>query len=138
MFLKKRKRKVIHLNKGILTTFVATCSELGVLTNPFYLLKLKNDTSKKDYFCILNDVSIHDRYNQFNFTEGVDDALNGKLILTNSGYYDYFIYEQLSATNLDPSLASLVEQGKMRLFDANDNLSVSQHTISGTNIIYNQ
>ena len=79
------------------------------------------------------------RYNQFNFTEGVDDALNGKLVLTNSGYYDYFFYEQVSGTNLDPSLAlNLVEQGKMRLYNSNDTLTVSEHGISSTNIIYNQ
>ena len=131
---------MIHLNAGILTTFVATCSELSTLTSPNYLLHLRNDTSKVDYYCIVADISTHvSRYNQFNFTEGVDDALNGKLVLTNSGYYDYFFYEQVSGTNLDPALAlNLVEQGKMRLYNSNDTLTVSEHDISSTNIIYNQ
>ncbi len=136
---RKKRKKMIHLNKGVLTSFVATCSELGTLSSPYYLLHLKNDTSKVEYYCVLVDISPSAvRYNQFDFTEGIDDALNGKLVLTNSGYYDYFIYEQVSATNLDPENAELVEQGKMRLYDSNDTLSVSQHTISGTNIIYNQ
>jgi hypothetical protein len=139
--LKKRKRrKMIHLNNSTSTEFAVTLYEKTTLTNPFYLFHFKNDTSFNDYYCIITDTSTQkQRFNLFSFTEGVNDALNGSLILGKSGYYEYYIYEQTNATNLDPTLSTgLVEQGKMRLFNVADNPNYSSHTIAGvTNYVYN-
>ena len=132
---------MIHLNKGTSTEFAITLQEKTTLATPFYLFKFTNDTSKVDYFCIIADTSTQkQRFNLFSFTEGVNDALNGSLILSGSGYYDYYIYEQDNATNLDPANATgLVEQGKMRLFDSADNPDYTSYTPTGTqqNYIYN-
>jgi len=137
----KRKRKMIHLNKGTSTEFAVTLQEKTTLATPFYLFKFTNDTSKVDYFCIIADTSTQkQRFNLFSFTEGVNDALNGSLILSGSGYYDYYIYEQDNSTNLDPANATgLVEQGKMRLFDSADNPDYTSYTPTSTqqNYIYN-
>mgnify|MGYP006410520299 CR=1 FL=1 len=108
--LKKRKRrKMIHLNNSATSEFAVTLYEKTTLPTPFYLFHFKNDT------------------------------LNGSLILGKSGYYEYYIYEQTSATNLDPTLSTgLVEQGKMRLFNVADNPNFTEHNVAGvTNYVYN-
>ena len=86
---------MIHLNNSTSTEFAVTLYEKTTLTNPFYLFHFKNDTSFNDYYCIIADTSTQkQRFNLFSFTEGVNDALNGSLILGKSGYYEYYIYEQ--------------------------------------------
>lgn len=131
---------MIHLNNSTSTTFAVTLQEKTTLTNPVYLFHFKNDTSNSNYYVIISDTSTQkQRFNLFTFTEGVNDALNGSLILGKSGYYDYFIYEQSSSTNLDPNNSTgLVEQGKMRLLNVNDNPNYTTHTVAGvTNYVYN-
>ena len=131
---------MIHLNNSTTSEFAVTLYEKTTLTNPVYLFHFKNDTSKSDYYCIISDISTHKkRFNLFTFTEGVNDALNGSLILGKSGYYEYYIYEQTSSTNLDPANSTgLVEQGKMRLMNVNDNPNYTTHTVEGvTNYVYN-
>ena len=131
---------MIHLNRGVATDFVVTLKEKQILSSPYFLFNFKNDTSKIDYYCIIADSSsFKDRYNKFTFTEGTDSPLVGQLILGQSGYYDYYIYEQTSATNLDPDLSTnIVESGKMRLFDASDNPSFSSYSPTPTtNFVYN-
>jgi hypothetical protein len=78
------------------------------------------------------DTSLYkDRYNEFVFTEGTDLPLVGKLILGAGGQYEYFVYEQLSSTNLDPTLATgLVESGLMDLERAST--TYNQHSIDQT------
>jgi hypothetical protein len=125
---------MIHLTKSSSIEFVVTLKEKTTLTSPNYLFHFKNDTSKVDYYCIIADTSTQkQRYNKFTFTEGSNNPTAGSLILSGSGYYDYFIYEQTSSSNLDPANSTgLVEQGKMRLFDSSDNPDFTQHTVSGT------
>jgi len=131
---------MIHLNKGTATDFVVTLKEKQTLVNPYFLFYFINNTSKLKYYCIIADTSnFKNRFNKFTFTEGTDVPLLGELILGESGYYNYFIYEQTSATNLDPSSATnLVEQGKMRLFDVSDNPDFTEFIPTRvTNIVYN-
>jgi hypothetical protein len=53
------------------------------------------------------DTSLYkDRYNEFVFTEGTNLPLVGELILGAGGQYEYFVYEQTSSTNLDPTLSN--------------------------------
>jgi hypothetical protein len=80
----------------------------------------------------MSDTSLYkDRYNEFVFTEGTDSPLVGELILGAGGQYEYFVYEQTSATNLDPTLATgLVESGLMDLERAST--TYNQHDIDIT------
>ena len=137
---KRVKKQMIILNKGETTTFVATLWELSILTAPNYLFVFTSEQTKVSYFTIISDTLTNEsRYNKFNFTEGVNDALNGSLVLGESGFYSYTVYEQNSATNLEPSLATgIVERGKMKLMDSANAPDFTQHTVSpATNIVYN-
>lgn len=130
---------MIVLTKNASTIFVATLWEKTTITSPVYLFEFKNDLTKTDYYCIMSDTSTNiDRYNKFTFTEGVNDALNGSLILGNGGYYEYRVFEQVSTTNLDPSGLTIVETGKMKLIDTTEEPNFTQHSVSPTtNIVYN-
>jgi hypothetical protein len=57
------------------------------------------------------------RYNEFDFIENVtENLLNGTFSLELSGFYKYNVYEQTSATNLDPLLAlNLIDKGKLKV-----------------------
>ncbi len=131
---------MIILNKNSTTGFVATLYELSVLVDPYYLFVFTSAQTKISYYTIIADTSTNKkRYDEFSFVEGVDDALNGKLILGKGGYYTYKVYEQASSTNLDPDLASnLVEEGKMKLLDSTETPDFTQHAvIPTTNVVYN-
>ena len=131
---------MIILNKNSTTGFVVTLYELSVLVDPYYLFVFTSAQTKVSYYAIIADTSTNKkRYDQFTFVEGVNDAVNGKLILGKGGYYTYEVYEQASATNLDPALASgIVEQGKMKLLDSTETPNFTQHTVTpSTNIVYN-
>ena len=131
---------MIVLNKGETTTFVATLWELSTLTSPYYLFVFTSSQTKVSYYTIIANTSTNvERYNKFVFVEGVDDALNGKLILGKGGFYTYTVYDQSSSTNLDPDLATgVVERGKMKLMDSADAPDFTQHAVSPTtNIVYN-
>ncbi len=137
--LKRKRKKMIVLNKNSTTNFVATLYELSILTDPNYLFKFTSDQTKQSYYTIIADISTNKpRYNEFNFIEGVNDALNGSLILGQGGYYTYEIYEQTSATNLDPTGLNKVEQGKMKLLDSTETPDFTSYTTStSTNVVYN-
>lgn len=130
---------MIILTKNATTIFVATLWEKTTLTNPYYLFEFVNDSTKYGYYTVISNTSTNvPRYNKFSFIEGVNDAENGKLILGDGGYYSYKVYEQLSATNLDPSGLAVVETGKMKLIDTTEEPNFNQHIVSpSTNIVYN-
>ena len=131
---------MIVLNKGETTTFVATLWELSTLSSPYYLFVFTSSQTKVSYYTIIANTSTNvERYNKFVFVEGVDDALNGKLILGKGGFYIYTVYDQSSSTNLDPDLATgIVERGKMKLMDSADAPDFTQHAVSPTtNVVYN-
>ena len=132
---------MIVLNKSATTIFVATLWEKTTLTGTYYyLFEFESSQTKVKYYTIIANTSTNiERYNKFTFVEGVDDALNGKLILGKGGFYTYKAYEQTSSSNLDPSLSTkMVEQGKMKLMDSADSPNFDQHAVSPTtNIVYN-
>lgn len=96
-----------------------TLTEKSTLSEPIYLFEFINKATKVSYTCICADSATATqkaRVNLFKLIEGVDDRLNGSLVLGYAGQYEYIIYEQLSTTNLDTSLAvGIVERGEMRL-----------------------
>ena len=97
----------ILINENTTSNLTLTLKEKTTLSTPVYLFQFRNVTEKVSYYCIMADTSLYkDRYNEFVFTEGTDNPLLGELILGAGGQYEYFVYEQTSATNLDPTLAT--------------------------------
>ena len=105
----------ILINQNTTNSLTFTLTEKSTLSSPIYLFQFRNVTEKVSYYCIMADISLYkDRYNEFLFTEGTDLPLVGELILGAGGQYEYFVYEQTSTTNIDPTLATgLVESGLM-------------------------
>ena len=97
---------------------VLTLTEKTTIDNPTYLFGFESDQTKESYYCICQDLATTEqkvRYNLFDITEGVNDPLNSSLVLGLQGRYHYFIYEQASTTNLDPTGLTIVERGIMTL-----------------------
>ena len=128
---------MIILGKDKINENIAlTLTELTTLTNVTYLFEFINSTDKQSYYCISEDLSnFKNRYNLFNITEGVDDPLNGSLILGNYGYYAYNVYEQ-QGTSLDPTGLNIVESGKMKL--TNGNTETTTHAQQDTIKVHEQ
>ncbi len=83
------------------------------LSPAVYLFEWQNEQTKVKYYAICQDVSTvgaqRDRSNLFDITEGTNDPLNSKVILGNDGRYIVTVWEQLSTTNLNPTLADVQE-----------------------------
>ena len=122
----------ILINQNTTNSLTFTLKEKTTLSSPIYLFQFRNVTEKLSYYCIMTDTSLYkDRYNEFLFTEGTNLPLVGELILGAGGQYEYFVYEQLSTTNLDPTLSTgLVESGLMDLERAST--TYNQHAIDQT------
>ena len=122
----------ILINQNTANNLTFTLKEKSTLSSPIYLFQFRNVTEKVSYYCIMADISLYkERYNEFIFTEGNDLPLVGELKLGAGGQYEYFAYEQISTTNLDPTLSTgLVESGLMELERGSTNYS--QHNIDQT------
>lgn len=132
---------MIKITKGQANTVVLTLTEKSTLTNPDYLFVFKNDQTEVEYIFIAADTSLYtDRYNKFTITETSSntDPLDGEVELPLTKFYTYTIYEQNSATNLDPALATgVVEVGKVEVFDTASTDSTYTPTTT-TNYIYGE
>ena len=98
---------------------IFTLTEAVTLVNPDFLFEFISE-GNKSYICISADlasVAQKTRFNKFTFIEGVDDRLNGSLILGNTGVYRVNVYEQNSTTNLDIDNATFLEYTICRLID---------------------
>ena len=105
-----------------------TLTEKTTITDANYLFQFTSDQTKEDYFLICQDLATTEqkkRFNLFDITEGVDDPLNSKIILGLTGRYHYYIYEQVSDTNLDPTGLTIVERGIMTLKGTQDSNYIS-------------
>jgi hypothetical protein len=72
------------------------------------------------YF-IAQDISTNKlRYNEFIITETITEfPLLGQINLITEGFYKYNVYEQASASNLNPLLAlNLIDKGKLKFVKA--------------------
>ena len=95
-------------------TVVVTLAEKTTLTGTvYYLFKFVNDQSGETKYCIPTDTSSYTyRYNQFTITEQANPVAASGQVRLQTGFGKYNIYEQASASNLNPSGLTLVEQGK--------------------------
>ena len=101
---------MLQINKAETKSWYLTLTEKTTIANPTYLFSITNRQTNTDYNFILVDVSPYtDRYNKFQFIEGVTAELY-------TGEYMYKVYAQSSPSNLDPSLADeLVEEGILKV-----------------------
>lgn len=134
---------MIVLIKNKTQNFIVTLFEKTTLTGVYeYLFEFQNDSTKEKYYFLSPNLSTNiNRYDKFQFTEGVNDPTNGSLILGNGGFYSYKIYQQNTIGNLDPDNAKgIVEIGKMKLIDKLNEFedAFTEHIVtSSTNIVYN-
>lgn len=108
---------MILITKSSANPVVLTLNEKTTLASPTFLFRFVNDTSKKEKAFIAADTSSFKyRYNQFTITEdATEDTLNGTVSLS-EGFWNYYVYEQSSTTNLDYTQAStLLERGKVKV-----------------------
>lgn len=110
---------MIYLTKGETNEIILTLKEKQTLTAPnFLFMFVHRGTNNKVKFVKLNatDTSLYkERFDSFSIVTNTY-FLNAQL-----GEWEYFIYEQTSTTNTDPSLATtLLETGIMRLQSSTD------------------
>lgn len=96
---------------------VVTLTELQTLSNPYYLFVFEHITTKNIVAFVAGaDESLFPyRYNQFD--------VNTAILFDNQppGQWNYTAYEQVSPTNIDPTLATgILEYGKMILYKINE------------------
>lgn len=105
---------MLYILQNDVSQLIVTVTEKVTLTTPYYLLRLKCESSKAETSCIVTDSSsATSRYNEFYVTEtSSPDNLNAEVELTTTGRYFYWIYEQSSSTNLDyENATTLLESG---------------------------
>jgi hypothetical protein len=111
---------MIHINKGETNTIAVTLTEKTTIALDLvkYLFIFENAQSKETFACIGEDLSDHIvRYNLFEIIETEDpDPLVGEIELPLTDFYYYYIYEQTSTTNLDPTGLTLVESGMAKVW----------------------
>jgi len=108
---------VINIDRNSSNDVVVTLTEYGTAT--YYLFELKSDTTEGVQYCVAQDSSAFpNRFNQFAITEvgsGTPTPTNAEMKLGNDGQWQYFIYANISSSNLDPTGLLLLEQGIVKV-----------------------
>jgi hypothetical protein len=116
---------MIQLQKGILNTVYLTLTEkMGTASNST-LIRLKCQATSKEIYLLPRSRSHDARKDTLTIREGSADAPAIGDIMLNTpqfpeGFYTYRVWEQTSASNLDPTDASVVgiiEQGMAYIRD---------------------
>jgi len=133
---------MIVLEDGVANKVALTLTEkTTILSDPYYLFRVVNDDTNTELIFTATDVSTNtNRYNEFLIEVNLspEDLLDGKIELTTKGYYKYYIYEQVSPTNLDlNNVTGEVERGKL-YYDTTVNPELKEYTEeSDTKYVYN-
>lgn len=104
-----------------------------------YLMVLVSDLGNKEYKLVPAVMAESDRITHLVIGTDTEDPENGSVVLTTAGRYTYYVYGQNSATNLDPTDASvvgLIEQGLAEITNSN-NLYTSPSAGISSDIVYN-
>ena len=120
---------MIKITQGQANTVVLTLTERATLDTPTFLFHFKSlNTHKNKYFLAADTSSYTYRYNEFSITESSsEDVLNGTVELDTPGEWLYWVYEQSSTTNLDPTQADnaeALETGLVNVLDPSGDLPV--------------
>ena len=81
-----------------------------------YLFKLVNRVTQEDFYFVADVETDNPRYTAVAISTNISTV--NDVLLTEPGDYDYFVYAQNSASNLDPANASvvaLISQGTLRI-----------------------
>ena len=109
---------MILLQENTSNIVVLTLTEKTTINAPTYLFRFVNKQTNVEYVCIQSDTSVFkSRYNKFTITTQTTtpNPLLGQLKLSLGDEYEYYIYAQVSTTNLDYKLSNeKVESGLMR------------------------
>ena len=109
---------MIYLKENQNNIVALTLTEKTTINAPTYLFRFVNKQTNLEYVCISEDLSGYlARYNKFNIltTTSTPDPLEGELKLPLGDEYKYYIYAQISTTNLNYLLADEeVESGLMK------------------------
>lgn len=110
---------MLIITRGANSTLIMTLTEKSTLSNPYYLMRLINDTTRQEkLFLMAADLSSYTyRYNKFTVTEsGTELLTSGTVELRPTGFWTYEIYEQASSSNLTlNATGAMVEQGKVKV-----------------------
>ena len=131
---------MIQISKNAINIIIVTLTEAVTLSVPVFLFEFKNDQDNTLNYFIAADVSdFTERYNKFLVTEKtLPDPLDGEVELELTGFYSYRIFEQLSSTNLDPTLCdntTPLEVGKVLVLGVGEVPAV--HDYNPTIKVYN-
>jgi hypothetical protein len=77
-----------------------------------YLLIIQNEITLQIFAVIPTLISTNERIATLSISTNADDAVNGSILITDGGRYNYIIYGQNSSTNLDPADADVVGELK--------------------------
>lgn len=124
---------MIHLTKGNTETLYLTLKEKQTLDAPNFLFRFVHRASNVEVKFVklyATDLSLYkDRYDQFSV------VVNTHFANSESGQWDYYIYEQASTTNTNPDNAtSMLEEGIMQLHESTS-FTYTKHNPSNTFII---
>lgn len=89
--------------------------EEGVLLLPSftdYLLVIQNEITLEIFAVIPTLISTNERITTLSISTNADDAVNGSILITDGGRYNYIIYGQNSDSNLDPTDPDVVGEIK--------------------------
>lgn len=104
------------ITKGATNQLIFTLTELVTIASPYYLFEFRNDVTMSSVYFIGADISTHtDRFNEFTFIEGTTATLSP------TGQWTYRIFQQTSASNLNPDLTQgLLEIGLLKVVGTAD------------------
>lgn len=73
-----------------------------------YLLHLHKVDGSEDYYLIPVVLNNNERYTELRISTNVDNAVNGSLLIEESGEYSYTIYGQTGTSNLNPEDIAII------------------------------
>jgi hypothetical protein len=102
-------------------TLLLSLEEGNLLLPSFtdYLLVIQNEITLQIFAVIPTLISSNERITTLSISTNADDALNGSILITEGGRYNYVVYGQNSGGNLDPTDADVVGEIKRGYIEFN-------------------
>jgi hypothetical protein len=106
---------LINIERNSPNEIALTLKERGTAT--YYLFKFQSDNTEAVEYCIATDSSAFpNRYNRFTITEQTSpDNLNAQVEMTTEGQWRYYVYANVSSSNLDPTGLLELESGIVKV-----------------------
>ena len=106
---------MINIERNSPNEIALTFKERGTAT--YYLFKFQSDNTEAVEYCIATDSSAFpNRYNRFTITEQTSpDNLNAQVEMTTEGQWRYYVYANVSSSNLDPTGLVELESGIVKV-----------------------